>query len=39
MKLQEIAGINIHTGIPLAYELDDDFRVKDHHLLGNEEEI
>ena len=33
---EEIVGLNIPTGIPVAYELDDDLRVKGHHFLGNE---
>jgi 2,3-bisphosphoglycerate-dependent phosphoglycerate mutase len=36
---EKIVEFNIPTGIPLAYELDDDLRVKDHHFLGNEEEL
>ena len=36
---EEIVGLNIPTGIPLAYELDDDLRVKGHYFLGNEEKL
>jgi 2,3-bisphosphoglycerate-dependent phosphoglycerate mutase len=36
---EEIIMLNIPTGIPLVYELDDDLRLKGHHFLGNEENL
>ncbi len=36
---EDIVGLNIPTGIPLVYELDDNFRAKGHYYLGNDEEI
>jgi 2,3-bisphosphoglycerate-dependent phosphoglycerate mutase len=36
---QEIVELNIPTGIPLVYELDDDLKPIRHHYLGDEEEI
>ena len=39
ISAEEIVGLNIPTGIPLVYELDDDLRVKGHHFLGNEENL
>lgn len=36
---EEILEVNIPTGIPLVYEVDDDFRVIEKHYLGDEEEI
>jgi 2,3-bisphosphoglycerate-dependent phosphoglycerate mutase len=36
---EEIAGLNIPTGIPLIYELDDNFRPRRHYYLGDAEEI
>lgn len=35
----EIAGLNIPTGFPLVYELDDDLRTIRHYYLGDVEEI
>jgi 2,3-bisphosphoglycerate-dependent phosphoglycerate mutase len=35
----EIVGINIPTGIPLIYELDDNLKPITHYYLGNEEDI
>ncbi|VAX28844.1 Phosphoglycerate mutase [hydrothermal vent metagenome] len=35
----EIAGLNIPTGFPLVYELDDDLKAIKHYYLGDEEEI
>ena len=35
----EIVGINIPTGIPLIYELDDNLKPTKHYYLGNEEDI
>jgi 2,3-bisphosphoglycerate-dependent phosphoglycerate mutase len=35
----EIVGINIPTGIPLIYELDDNLKPIRHYYLGNEEDI
>jgi 2,3-bisphosphoglycerate-dependent phosphoglycerate mutase len=34
---QEIVGLNIPTGIPLVYELDDDLRPLRHYYLGDPE--
>ena len=36
---EDVVGLNIPTGIPLVYELDDNFRAKGHYYLGNDEEI
>ena len=36
---EDIVGLNIPTGIPLTYELDDDLRAIGHHYLGDEEKI
>jgi 2,3-bisphosphoglycerate-dependent phosphoglycerate mutase len=35
---EEIAAINIPTGIPLVYELDDRLRPLNHYYLGDPEE-
>ena len=35
----EIVGLNIPTGIPLVYELDDDLKPITHYYLGDPEEI
>lgn len=35
---EEIAGLNIPTGIPLVYELDDNLRPMNHYYLGDPEE-
>jgi len=35
----EITGLNIPTGIPLVYELDDDLKAIKHYYLGDPEEI
>lgn len=35
----DIVGLNIPTGVPLVYELDDELRPLTHHYLGNAEEI
>ena len=35
----EITGLNIPTGYPLVYELDDDLRAVSHRYLGNQDEI
>lgn len=35
----EITELNIPTGIPLVYELDDDLKVIQHYYLGDPEEI
>jgi 2,3-bisphosphoglycerate-dependent phosphoglycerate mutase len=35
----EITGLNIPTGIPLVYELDDDLKARTHYYLGDEEKI
>lgn len=36
---EEIANVNIPTGVPLVYELDDDMKPIRHYYLGNQEEI
>ena len=36
---EEIVGLNIPTGIPLVYELDDNLKPLKHYYLGNQEEI
>jgi len=36
---EDIVGLNIPTGIPLVYELDDDLRAKNYHYLGNDKDI
>ena len=36
---EDIMGLNIPTGIPLAYEFDDDLRAAGHYYLGDEEEV
>jgi 2,3-bisphosphoglycerate-dependent phosphoglycerate mutase len=36
---EQIAKLNIPTGFPLVYELDDDLRPRDHYYLGDAEEI
>jgi len=35
----DIVGMNIPTGIPLVYELDDELKAMRHYYLGDEEEI
>ena len=34
---KEIVGLNIPTGIPLVYELDDDLKPLNHYYLGDQE--
>jgi 2,3-bisphosphoglycerate-dependent phosphoglycerate mutase len=36
---EEIVGLNIPTGVPLVYELDDNLKPIKHYYLGNQEEI
>ncbi len=36
---EEIPGLNIPTGVPLVYELDDDLKPIKHYYLGNAEAI
>jgi 2,3-bisphosphoglycerate-dependent phosphoglycerate mutase len=36
---QEIVGLNIPTGVPLVYELDDDLRPLRHYYLGDPAEL
>ncbi len=36
---EEIVGLNIPTGIPLVYELDDDLKPIKHYYLGNDEAV
>jgi 2,3-bisphosphoglycerate-dependent phosphoglycerate mutase len=35
----EIVHVNIPTGVPLVYELDDDLRPTKHYYLGDQEEV
>ena len=35
----EIVGLNIPTGVPLVYELDDDLKPLGHRYLGDEESV
>jgi len=39
MSDDEITGINIPTGVPLVYELNDDLNAIKHYYLGDEEKI
>jgi 2,3-bisphosphoglycerate-dependent phosphoglycerate mutase len=39
MSDSEIVGLNIPTGVPLVYELDDDLKPLRHYYLGDQEEI
>lgn len=36
---EEISALNIPTGVPLVYELDDDLAPRKHYYLGNQDEI
>ncbi|MBA2690550.1 MAG: 2,3-diphosphoglycerate-dependent phosphoglycerate mutase [Burkholderiales bacterium] len=36
---EDIVGVNIPTGVPLVYELDDDLKPLKHYYLGDQEEI
>jgi 2,3-bisphosphoglycerate-dependent phosphoglycerate mutase len=36
---QEITQLNIPTGIPLVYELDDDLKARTHYYLADEEKV
>jgi 2,3-bisphosphoglycerate-dependent phosphoglycerate mutase len=36
---EEIVGLNIPTGIPLVYELDDDLKPITHYYLGDPDEV
>jgi 2,3-bisphosphoglycerate-dependent phosphoglycerate mutase len=36
---EDIIGLNIPTGQPLVYELDDDLRPLRHYYLGDEDQI
>jgi 2,3-bisphosphoglycerate-dependent phosphoglycerate mutase len=36
---EEIVGLNIPTGVPLVYELDDDLKPRKHYYLGDPEAI
>ena len=36
---KEIVGLNIPTGVPLVYELDDNLKPIKHYYLGDQEEI
>lgn len=36
---EDIVKLNIPTGVPLVYELDDDLKVTRHYYLGDEEKI
>ena len=35
----DIAGLNIPTGVPLVYELDEDLKPIKHYYLGDQEKI
>ena len=35
----DIAGVNIPTGVPLVYEFDDHFHVQKHFYLGDQSEV
>ena len=35
----EIVGLNIPTGFPLVYELDNELKARAHYYLGDEREI
>jgi 2,3-bisphosphoglycerate-dependent phosphoglycerate mutase len=35
----EIVGLNIPTGVPLVYELDDELRARKHYYLGDAQQI
>jgi 2,3-bisphosphoglycerate-dependent phosphoglycerate mutase len=37
MSDRDIVELNIPTGIPLVYELDDDLRPERHYYLGDQE--
>jgi len=39
MSDEEVVALNIPTGIPLIYELDDDLKPITHYYLGDQEEI
>ena len=39
MSDDEIMGVNIPTGFPLVYELNDDLETEKHYYLGDEKEI
>ncbi|HKL63113.1 MAG TPA: 2,3-bisphosphoglycerate-dependent phosphoglycerate mutase, partial [Woeseiaceae bacterium] len=39
MSDEEITGFNIPTGIPLAYELDDDLKPRNREFLGDPEAV
>jgi len=36
---EDIVGLNIPTGIPLVYELDEELRPLEHHYLGDQEAV
>ncbi|MDZ7763173.1 MAG: 2,3-bisphosphoglycerate-dependent phosphoglycerate mutase [Melioribacteraceae bacterium] len=36
---EEIVGLNIPTGVPLVYELDEDLKPVKHYYLGDQEKI
>jgi len=36
---EEIPGLNIPTGVPLVYELDDDMKPIKHYYLGDQDAI
>ena len=39
MSDEDIIGVNIPTGVPLVYEFDENFNVKDHYYLGDQEQL
>ena len=36
---EDILGVNLPTGVPYVFELDDEFNVQKDYFLGNQEEI
>jgi 2,3-bisphosphoglycerate-dependent phosphoglycerate mutase len=36
---ENIMELNIPTGVPLVYELDDDLRARTHYYIGSEAEV
>jgi len=37
--MRKIVGLNIPTGVPLVYELDDELKAIRHYYLGDQEAI
>jgi 2,3-bisphosphoglycerate-dependent phosphoglycerate mutase len=36
---EEIVSLNIPTGVPLVYELDEELKPREHYYLGDPDEI